>query len=271
MRLSLAHHSVRRFDQPQNRLIQLLRLMPGDTDHQSVVAWHLDVSCDARLRHGIDGFGNQVTMLYATGPVDAVELTVTGDVLTTPFSGAVTGSAEPLPPIFYLRTTEATRCTARLGELARDLAGEGDPLDRAYRLNGAIHAGFTFAAVDGRAHARPASETVEGMSGSTREAAQLFIAAAICLGLPARFVSGYRAIGGGGATLYPHAWAEAHVAGIGWIGFDPEAGESPAETHVRGAIGLDAHGAAFIAEARSGDHGTASDVELTEGDVDGQG
>jgi transglutaminase-like putative cysteine protease len=73
------------------------------------------------------------------------------------------------------------------------------------------------------------------------------IAAARHLGFPARFASGY--------IFRPdtetpakaeHGWAEAHVDGVGWIGFDASMDLCPTDTHVRLAIGLDAIGAAPV-------------------------
>ena len=78
--------------------------------------------------------------------------------------------------------------------------------------------------------------------------------------MPARYVSGYRT--DGEAHSAPHAWAEAHVEGLGWVGFDPATGLSPDETYVRVAIGLDATGAASIAGTRVGHGDERLDVDL---------
>ncbi len=48
-----------------------------------------------------------------------------------------------------------------------------------------------------------------------------------------------------------HAWAEAHVDGYGWIGFDCANGLCPIDTHVRIAVGLDYADAAAGARARA--------------------
>ncbi|MGU7772083.1 transglutaminase family protein [Burkholderia sp. MR1-5-21] len=40
-----------------------------------------------------------------------------------------------------------------------------------------------------------------------------------------------------------HAWAEAYVEGLGWVGFDPFMNRCPDERYVRIAIGLDSHDA----------------------------
>ena len=40
-----------------------------------------------------------------------------------------------------------------------------------------------------------------------------------------------------------HAWAEAHVDDLGWVGFDVSNGMSPDERYVRIAVGRDARDA----------------------------
>ena len=54
-----------------------------------MVEWRIDVDCDARLKNGRDGFGNETQMLYIDGPIDHIGLTVTGEVLTEDRAGMV--------------------------------------------------------------------------------------------------------------------------------------------------------------------------------------
>ena len=73
------------------------------------------------------------------------------------------------------------------------------------------------------------------------------------LGIPARFVSGYfRGAEAGAAHDRGHAWAEALVPDLGWVGFDPANGFCPTDGHVRVAIGLDSLGAAPMRGTRLG-------------------
>ncbi|MDR6853624.1 transglutaminase-like putative cysteine protease [Sphingomonas sp. BE123] len=248
MRLAIDHHTRYRFSSPQQRLVQTLRLTPGDTHDQTVVDWRIDVDCDVRLRDTIDGFGNRVTMLYAEGPLTEIAITVAGQVLTTEADGLVRGSNEPLPPELFGRTTPRTEPSAALAELARASAGAGDALDRLHRWNLALATRFPDAA-DLPDSGATAAEAFAG-EPDARDLAHIFIAGASALGLPARYVSGYRNCGEG--TCPPHGWAEAWVAGLGWVGFDPSAGISPDANYVRMATALDFTGAAPIAGIRQG-------------------
>jgi transglutaminase-like putative cysteine protease len=77
--------------------------------------------------------------------------------------------------------------------------------------------------------------------------AAMFVTAARRLNYPARCVSGYFARDGG-AT--PHFWAEAYVADVGWVGFDPAIGLSAGEDHARVASAIDLSGVATVVGGR---------------------
>ncbi|RYD90607.1 MAG: transglutaminase family protein, partial [Sphingomonadales bacterium] len=95
MRIAIEHNTHYRFSEPQARLVQMLRLTPCDTQDQTVVNWHIGVDCDARLREATDGFGNAITMLYAEGPLAAIDITVIGEVLTNEATGVIRDAVDP--------------------------------------------------------------------------------------------------------------------------------------------------------------------------------
>ena len=82
-----------------------------------------------------------------------------------------------------------------------------------------------------------AVETLSRGTGSCRDFAHLFMAAARHLGLAARFVSGYLHAPPSsvnfGAT---HAWAEVFLPGAGWKGFDPTIGKIAGTDHIAVAV-----------------------------------
>jgi transglutaminase-like putative cysteine protease len=81
------------------------------------------------------------------------------------------------------------------------------------------------------------AETLSRGSGSCRDFAHLFMAAARHLGLASRFVSGYLyappSASNFGAT---HAWAEVFLPGAGWKGFDPTSGDIVGSSHIAVAV-----------------------------------
>ena len=82
--------------------------------------------------------------------------------------------------------------------------------------------------------------------GVCQDHAQIFIAAARALEIPARYVSGYLMMDDRVEQEATHAWAEAWVEGLGWVGFDISNGISPDPRYVRVATGRDYRDAAPI-------------------------
>ncbi|MDF1691204.1 MAG: transglutaminase family protein [Zhongshania sp.] len=81
-----------------------------------------------------------------------------------------------------------------------------------------------------------AKETLACNTGSCRDFAQLFMDAAKCMGLAARFVTGYLHAPGLDAAGATHAWAEVYLPGAGWKGFDPTIGEMAGTDHIPVAV-----------------------------------
>lgn len=263
MRLSVDHRTTYHFTAPQSRVVQLLRLTPGNSHDQMVASWRIHVDCDARMREGRDGFGNAVTMLYANGPLTDIEIAVHGEVLTSHSDGIVLGVAEPLPPPAFLRATEATPRDCDIAQWAVATAGDEAPVEQLHRLNRALHQRFTIA----RGRGEPGLDATAAWRQerlTPRDLAQLFCVAARALGAPARFVSGYHLWEVDGEHRpAPHGWAEAYIAGLGWVGFDPTTGRRSDEEYVRVAVALDAAGAAAVAGSRLGEGAEQLDVDVT--------
>ncbi len=248
MRLSIDQYSSYRFSQPQARIVQLLRVTPGDSAAQTVIDWRIDVDCDARLRTGRDGYGNITTMLYVEGPLDAIGLTVRGEVLTEEMGGVVSDVAEPLPPLFFTRHTALTAPDAAVTALALGV-GASDRLERAHALCAAV--GEVIRIHGERIPGVPACEILARGSGNARDAAHLLAAAAKVAGFPARIVSGH-SLEGPDFRHTAHYWTEVHLDRLGWLGLDPSTGGSPDGRYVRVAIGLEGPDVAPVSGTRKG-------------------
>ena len=253
MRLRIAHSTVRRYDPPAAGVIQLLRLTPRNHEGQSVMRWRIDASVDARLAAHEDAFGNLTHVFTADGPLDVLRVDVDGEVETENTNGVVRGAVERFPPPLFLRDTALTAADAAIRALAQDsrAAGGGNALDELHALLDRLHAAMRRSAEPSPLPAG-AAEAYARRSGVAADLAHVFIGAAHSLAVPARYVAGYLGADAAAGLDGAHAWAEAFVPGLGWVGFDPANAVCPGEAYVRVAIGLDALGAAPVRGTRSG-------------------
>jgi transglutaminase-like putative cysteine protease len=144
-----------------------------------------------------------------------------------------------------LLPSEFARSTAQLDALAAhlDLCRRDDPLTVLRRLNEQIFAYFDYKPQSTRADS-PIDEALESRAGVCQDFAH--IAAALIrnkLQIPCRYVSGYLYHGGAAQdrseASATHAWIEAYLPELGWVGFDPTNNLITGERHIRTAIGRD--------------------------------
>jgi transglutaminase-like putative cysteine protease len=242
MRLRIAHDFVFRFEPAGHTIIRTLRDTPRNFDSQHVSRWRIDVDQDCRLEAHEDAFGNLTHTFSVPGPVSLVSVKVEGVVETTDTAGVVRGTVERFPPGLYLRDTPETQPNAATRAMA-DRIGRTttDVLDRLHALKSALH-----------------GDAAKAKGAEAPRPALGFVTAARIMGVPARCVRGYRF--GSDTTGEQLFWAEAHVAGLGWVGFDPVNDSSPTDAYVRVAVGLDA----LSAGASRGAHAFGADLSITE-------
>ncbi|MGE5157844.1 MAG: transglutaminase family protein [Gemmatimonas sp.] len=253
MRLKIFHATTYRYDPPASGVIQILRMTPGSHDGQYVADWQIDVSTDSRLDVHEDAFGN-VTHVMTNGTTADLTITAEGLVETHDNGGVLRGADERFPPSLFLRGTALTSVNPAMENFARQLRAEAenDVLGFLHTLMTQVNEHMTFDE-DPTHSGTSAAEAFALKRGVCQDYAHIFIACARTGLVPARFVSGHflRADG----VIHQaagHAWAEAFVPDLGWVGFDPANGISATDAHVRVAIGLDYLGAAPVRGTRYG-------------------
>ena len=245
MRIRIDHSTRYAYARQARFIVQALRLTPRSSENQQVRDWRIETDVDTRLRRSEDAFGNIVHSLYTERPTHALTIRVTGEVTTVDTGGLLRGGVERLAPTVFLRDTPLTRADAALIDYARAVP-PGEVLDRMHRLMGAIHRDVAFE-IGATSATHTAAEAFDLRRGVCQDHAQIFIACARLLGVPARYVSGHLSRSDGQHDQdAAHAWAEAYVDDLGWVGFDPANGVCPTDHYVRVAGGLDALGAAPI-------------------------
>lgn len=264
MRIRVVHETIYTYEQPARGLVQVLRLTPRDHDGQYVRTWRIDTTIDGRLTAREDGFGNVVHWFTPDEPADALTIRVTGEVDTDDTNGVVRGTVERLPDQFFLRDTDLCAASPELHAFAERVAAEGDGavLALLHRLMGAVRGAVTYEPGPASS-AVPAAKAFAAGSGVCQDLAHVFLVAARHIGIPARYVAGYRARDDGQADVEaPHGWVEALVPDLGWVAFDPCYDVSPSDNYIRVATGLDYLGAAPIRGSRTGGGTETLDVKL---------
>lgn len=249
MRIRISQQTVTIYEPPAKSIVQCLRLTPRNHDGQFVVRWRVDIDGDGRLRQVDDAFANITHQFSASGPMERLVLTVTGEVETHDTAGVVRGTVERFPEAFYLRDSPLAAAEDAVRDFAGDAADKAgeDPLARLHQLMGGIHQ-----RVQAGDAAGSAAACLQAGAGTAEDVAHLFIAAARHLAIPSRFVSGFVHRDDKAVTDGAHSWAEAFVPRLGWVGFDPTLDICPAGAHVRLAIGIDALGAMPIRASHFG-------------------
>ena len=253
MRLRISHSTTYRYEPAATGVIQILRMTPGSHDGQYVAGWQLDVSTDSRLTMHEDAFGN-VTHVMTHGTIEDLTITVGGLIETHDTGGVLRGTDERFPPSLFLRRTLLTAVNPPMEAFARQLRAESeeDTLGFLHTLMTQINEHMTFD--ENPTHSgTSAAEAFSLKRGVCQDYAHIFIACARSGGVPARFVSGHFLRSDGTINQAAgHAWAEAYIPDLGWVGFDPANCICTTEAHARVAIGLDYLGAAPVRGTRYG-------------------
>jgi transglutaminase-like putative cysteine protease len=253
MRLRIAHSTTYRYEPPATGVIQVLRMTPGNHDGQYVADWQIGVSTDSKLEMHLDAFGN-VTHVLTFGAIADLTIQVEGLIETQDTGGVLRGTDERFPASLFLRSTPLTEINPAMATFVRELRAEADDdvLSFLHALMMQINEHMTFDA-DPTNSGTSAAEAFALKRGVCQDYAHVFIACARSGGVPARFVSGHFLRSDGTANQQAgHAWAEADVPGLGWVGFDPANAICTTDAHARVAIGLDYLGAAPVRGTRYG-------------------
>ena len=261
MLLKVSHRTSYSYDAPVPYALQRIRLSPPNGGGQTVHSWSLEVTGATEEVRFLDQFGNDTRLLSVTGEPHAIEITATGEVEVRDTSG-VTGPHAGFTPLWlFERPTALTTAGPLIAGIAGGVEG-GDELARLHALSGAIRdrVAYTVGATN---PATSAEDAVSQGEGVCQDHSHIFLAAARGLGFPARYVSGYLRLDDTVDQVATHAWAEAHVTGLGWVGFDVSNGISPDGRYVRLATGRDYRDAMPVSGIRLGQAQEQLEVHIT--------
>ncbi|WP_435169509.1 transglutaminase family protein [Falsirhodobacter sp. 1013] len=258
MILTVEHITRYRYDSPVRGLVQSHRLTPATTEGQRVLDWQVVVSDGLQGGTFRDGAGDVIESWSVLGPVDEVEIRVTGRVETNDQAGVLRGHRETIAPFCYLRDTALTHPGGAIPTLARSALGR-EPLAAAHHLASLV--GEMIVWTTGATQSQTtAAEALERGQGVCQDHTHALVTLAREIGMPGRYVSGY--LMAEGLQEAAHAWAELYVNGLGWVGFDAANRCCPDDRYIRLGSGLDAQDAAPIRGSARGGGGEVLDVTV---------
>ncbi|GAB5445674.1 transglutaminase family protein [Gymnodinialimonas sp.] len=268
MQLTISHTTTYQFEEPAHYGLQQLRLTPLSWPGlQNVLTWNMQVTGGVIETTFRDQHQNHVALVSFDEGAREITVLCEGQVEVEDTAGVIgkhtVGKNGSYAPLWYFRrSTALTTAGPKVLGLLDGLADEmPDDLPRLHALSARIVEAVPYT-IGATGPGTDAEGAITGGAGVCQDHAHIFIAAARAMGYPARYVSGYLMMNDRVHQDASHAWAEAHVDGIGWVGFDVSNGYSPDPRYVRVATGLDYREAAPISGLHYGASGEAMSVDI---------
>lgn len=226
-RLEFEHHTVFTYGAPARSSYNEVRMAPLTTPRQTTMSAHLSVSPSARQFRYWDYWGTQVVAVDVVEPHDRLEVRAAAVVETGPVTEPSTvtwdelGWAEDRLSEF-LSPTPYTFVTPELTAVAHELRAV-DPHQTVEAVGDWVHGALDYEPGTTGVHTS-AVEAWQTGSGVCQDFAHLAVALLRCLGVPARYVSGYLHPNpdpdvGPAVAGQSHAWIEVWTGG--WWESDP--------------------------------------------------
>lgn len=254
MRLKISHATSYHYDHPVQYGLQQLRLTPKSRAGQEVLNWEITIDGGKLELEFDDHHNNHVSLISVDAGRHDVFISCHGEVETADNAGIVGKAGGFAPTWLFTRATPLTGAGPLVRQLVKTLTDDFEnDVQRLHGLSQLILNAVSYET--GKTHSETSAEDALGAGhGVCQDHAHVFLSAARLLGFPARYVSGYLMMDDRTDQDAGHAWTEAHLDGIGWIGFDVSNGISPDARYVRVATGLDSTDAAPVTGMRFG-HG----------------
>lgn len=260
MRIKISHITRYSFDEPVSYGLQQLRKTPKSGRVQTVLNWVTTVEGGRKELTFEDHHHNTVELISFEKGATSLTVSCSGEIQVTETHGIVGPHLGPVPLWLFRQVTPRTKVGSGCRALIRQVEGETE-LARMHALSKVVHAAIKYepGATDS---GYTAEEALAEGRGVCQDHAHVFIACAREMGLPARYVSGYLLMSDRIDQDATHAWAEAYVDGLGWVGFDVANQISPDVRYVRVATGLDYSEAAPVTGTTFGGEGESLSVEI---------
>jgi transglutaminase-like putative cysteine protease len=245
--LEIQHETRFDYTEPVKESVTEVRMQPVSDGHQTCRSFNLDISPATQPFQYQDGFGNSVHHFDILGGHGQVRILAASIVETHPRLVDLQSSTAVWPidldsaslePLDYLRFRGPIQRTPLLDPLVEELKPRnGMPLGSfVFAVSHYIHSHYEYAR-DVTLADSPIDHLLEQGKGVCQDFTHLMIALLRSFGIPARYVSGY--IHRPNKESQSHAWCEAWLPDLGWVGLDPTNDCVIQDHFVKVAIGRD--------------------------------
>jgi transglutaminase-like putative cysteine protease len=254
MHYSIRHLTKFRYSAPISESLMELRMQPRSDAAQHCTWFDLSIKPRARLTSYRDNLGN--TVHHFDVPGHHTQLVINSEAVVHIAPQSLPDSLTPkawdeLDTLVadgdYWEMLMPSRFATPTGLLEKlagemDLRRRADPLTLLRDLTAALGQAFEYAPQSTSVDS-PIDEALRTRRGVCQDFAHIMIALVRGLGIPCRYVSGYLfhsvEDNDRSAADATHAWVEAFLPGLGWLGLDPTNNLIGGERHIRVAIGRD--------------------------------
>lgn len=271
---TIRHLTKYRYSAMIRESVMEVHMQPRSDSDQRCLSFELSISSRARALPYTDYLGN--TLHNFSIPGQHTQMTITARALVD--MKAFPTLPEALDPSDWeeldalidsgdywdaLTPSRLTTPTPLLHELAQALNVQrrNDPLCLLREINTALYQTFDYEPKTTNVDS-PIDDVLQNRAGVCQDFSHIMLTLVRELRIPCRYVSGYLFHQRGqdrSAEDATHAWIEAFLPSLGWIGFDPTNNVLAGSNHIRVAIGRDY---ADIPPTRGVFKGTA-DTELS--------
>lgn len=263
MLLSVTHTTRYTFAEEVDHGLQRLRLKPKSSHGQEVLDWTMDLTGAIPEVEYDDQHNNHVSLVSIEPGARELVISCNGTVQTKDSNGVIGMHYGHVPLWCFLRQTPLTRAGNRVRSLVAGVeADRNDPLAFLHALSRAV--GEAIAYVPGTTDTTTTAEqALTAGEGVCQDHAHAFISAGRMLDIPMRYVGGYLKLDDRDEQAAGHGWAEAHVEGLGWVGFDISNEICPDDRYIRVTTGCDYADAAPSTGLATGTGETSLEVHLS--------
>jgi transglutaminase-like putative cysteine protease len=252
---SIRHVTRFRYSGPVRESVMELRMQPRSEGPQTLRSFQISTNPRAQLYAYTDHLGNAVYHFNMLREHEELRIEAQATVEITH------GKAWPealdalewsrynafnlsddhfdmLEPSGFARPSRELDSFMKIADLEKP---SGDPLSALRTLQRGIYDSFEYEPGVTEVNS-PIEVALEQRRGVCQDFAHIMTAIARNWGIPCRYVSGYLYHKGNrdrSAANATHAWVEAYLPSLGWVGFDPTNNIMGCERHVRAAVGRD--------------------------------